>query len=478
MPYAMVYRRILLVVLYKLSDIVILFCSLTLAVGISDYLNKSSIPTNLFSVRITVKDFIFIIFAAVIWHYTFRFIGLYKTRRLGRRFEEFMDILKATSMGTVFISFIASLFYTELINSCFVFAFWISGTTFTLTTRISMRLILHIMRAKGRNLRNMVVVGTNEKARRFVKKIRERKDIGYNIIGFVDNECVTNGEPVALLSDLNHFEDVLNRQVIDEVVIALPAYSFYTDIRKILFLCGEQGIKVRFIADMLFDLPHTKSTIEYLNDSPMLTFYMGPPDGFLLRIKRIMDITVSALALILLAPLFIIIGILIKIDSRGPIFFVQERVGYNKHRFEFYKFRTMTSDAEERQAELEHLNELSGPVFKIKNDPRCTPVGRLMRKFSLDELPQLVNILKGDMSFVGPRPPLPEEVEKYERWQRRRLRMHPGLTCLWALEGRSKLSFRRWMELDLEYIDHWSMTLDWKIILKTVPIVLLGRGAS
>ena len=228
----MSFRRNILLALYKLSDIVILFCSLTLAVGVSDYLNKSLSPTNLFSARITVKDFIFIIFAAVIWHYTFQFIGLYKTRRFGRRFEECMDILKATSMGTFFISFIASLFYTGLINSCFVFAFWISGTTFTITTRMSMRLVLYIMRAKGRNLRNMVVVGTNERARRFVEKIRERKDIGYNIIGFVDNECVANGEPVALLSDLNNFEDVLNRQVIDEVVIALPAYSFYTDIRK------------------------------------------------------------------------------------------------------------------------------------------------------------------------------------------------------------------------------------------------------
>lgn len=478
MPNTMSFRRNLLLALYRLSDIVIVFCSLTLAVGISDYLNKSSIPTNLFSVRITVKDFIFIIFTTAIWHYTFLFIGLYKTRRFGRRFEEYMDILKATSMGTFFISFIASLFYTGLINSCFVFAFWISGTTFTITTRMSMRLILHIMRAKGRNLRNMVVVGTNEKAIRFVKEIRKHKDIGYNIIGFVDNECIANGEPVALLSDLNHFEDILNRQVIDEVVIALPAHSFYKEISKILYQCGEQGIKVRFIADMLFDLPHTKATIEYLNDAPMLTFHMGPSDRGGLLVKRALDIIISVIALILLAPFIAIVGILIKLDSRGPIFFVQERVGYNKRRFKLYKFRTMTSDAEEKQKEIEYLNEASGPVFKIKDDPRVTNIGKILRKTSIDELPQLVNVLNGDMSLVGPRPLPIRDYELFEEnWQKRRLSVRPGITCLWQISGRNELPFEKWIELDMEYIDNWSLFLDLKILVKTIPAVFRGTGA-
>ena len=210
----------------------------------------------------------------------------------------------------------------------------------------------------------------------------------------------------------------------------------------------------------------------------MLTFYMGPPDGFLLRIKRIMDITVSALALILLAPLFIIIGILIKIDSRGPIFFVQERVGYNKRRFEFYKFRTMTSDAEERQAELEHLNVLSGPVFKIKDDPRVTKIGKILRKTSMDELPQLFNVLKGDMSLVGPRPLPIRDYKRFEKnWQKRRFSIRPGLTCLWQIQGRNELSFEKWIELDMEYIDHWSLLLDLRILVKTIPAVFRGTGA-
>ena len=190
------------------------------------------------------------------------------------------------------------------------------------------------------------------------------------------------------------------------------------------------------------------------------------------------DFLLALAMLVLLSPLFLVLAALIKLTSRGPVFYRQTRCGLGVRKFTLYKFRSMQADAALRREELEALNEADGPVFKIKDDPRCTPVGRFMRKFSLDELPQLFNILKGEMSFVGPRPPLPEEVENYEPWQRRRLRMPPGLTCLWALEGRSKLNFRRWMELDLQYIDTWSPALDLKIFLKTIPIVLLGRGAS
>jgi lipopolysaccharide/colanic/teichoic acid biosynthesis glycosyltransferase len=182
--------------------------------------------------------------------------------------------------------------------------------------------------------------------------------------------------------------------------------------------------------------------------------------------------------LVVLSPLLLVLAALIKLTSRGPVLFKQTRCGLGGRKFTLLKFRSMHPDADLLREELEALNEMDGPVFKIRDDPRCTPMGRFMRKFSLDELPQLVNVLKGEMSFVGPRPPLPEEVERYESWQRRRLRMQPGLTCLWALEGRSKLSFRRWMELDLQYIDNWSPALDLKIFLRTIPVVLLGRGAS
>ena len=199
---------------------------------------------------------------------------------------------------------------------------------------------------------------------------------------------------------------------------------------------------------------------------------------FLLLLKRVADFVMALVLFMVLSPLLLLLVLIIKLTSKGSVLYRQTRCGVGGRRFTLYKFRSMRPDADLLREELAALNEMDGPWFKIRNDPRCTPAGRFMRRFSLDELPQLFNILRGDMSFVGPRPPLPEEVEKYERWQRRRLRMPPGLTCLWALEGRSTLRFRRVMELDLEYIDNWSPALDWKILLKTIPVVLLGRGAS
>jgi exopolysaccharide biosynthesis polyprenyl glycosylphosphotransferase len=469
----MFFRRTLLLTLYKLSDIVILFCSLALAIGIGGYPGKPSSLTDLLSARMTVRDFIVITVAIFTWYIFFRLIGLYETKRFARRLEECIDILKATFLGTCVIGGITGLFYPGLHNSYFILVFWVSAAILTITARMTLRLILIAVRYRGRNLRHIVVLGTNERAVRFAEKIRAHKDMGYNILGFVDNEFVAKGEHTELLSDLDRFSEV-----VDEVVVALPMPSFYRETREILGLCEEQGIKVRFITDMLFDLSHVKSTIEYMDDTPILTLYMGPHDGFLLRIKRIMDITISALALILLAPLFVMIGILIKIDLRGPIFFVQERVGYNKRRFEFYKFRTMTSDAEKRQAEMEHLNEVSGPVFKIKDDPRVTKIGKILRKTSMDELPQLFNVLKGDMSFVGPRPLPIRDYKRFEKnWQKRRLSVRPGLTCLWQIQGRNELSFEKWIELDMEYIDHWSLLLDLKILVKTIPAVVRGTGA-
>jgi exopolysaccharide biosynthesis polyprenyl glycosylphosphotransferase len=275
---------------------------------------------------------------------------------------------------------------------------------------------------------------------------------------------------------LDKIPEILRRQVIDEVVFAV-AKNELEDLQETLLLCEEEGVKTRLLLSFL---PHviSKIRLERLHEMPMLTFSTTPENEDLLLFKRVLDFLMALAFLVVLSPLFLVLALLIKLTSRGPVFYRQTRCGLGGRKFTVYKFRSMQADADLLREELAALNEMDGPVFKIRNDPRCTAVGAFMRKFSLDELPQLVNILKGDMSFVGPRPPLPEEVEKYERWQRRRLRMHPGLTCLWALEGRNKLNFKRWMELDLEYIDNWSPSLDWKILVKTIPVVLLGRGAS
>jgi exopolysaccharide biosynthesis polyprenyl glycosylphosphotransferase len=268
---------------------------------------------------------------------------------------------------------------------------------------------------------------------------------------------------------------MLRRQVIDEVIFAVSKEELER-LEETFLVCEEEGVKTRVLLSF-FPQAISKVYLERLGDKPLLTF-SATPDDELLLLKRVLDFAMALTALLVLWPVLLVLAVAVKLTSSGPVLFRQTRCGLGGRKFTLYKFRSMQADADLRREELAALNEVDGPVFKIKNDPRCTPIGRFMRKFSLDELPQLVNILRGDMSFVGPRPPLPEEVEKYEPWQRRRLRMQPGLTCLWALEGRSRLSFRRWMELDLEYIDHWSMTLDCKILLRTIPIVLLGRGAS
>jgi len=221
----------------------------------------------------------------------------------------------------------------------------------------------------------------------------------------------------------------------------------------------------------------SRVTLEHIEHVPLLTLSTTPQDEMQLFFKRTLDTVVGLGFIVLLSPLLLFVALLVKFTSRGPVLYRQTRCGLGGRRFTVYKFRSMVEGADEMRSQIAHLNEVDGPVFKIAEDPRCTPVGRWLRRTSLDELPQLWNVLRGDMSFVGPRPPVPEEVEKYEPWQRRRLRMRPGLTCLWALEGRSRLNFERWMQLDLSYIDGWSLWLDAKIFVRTIPHVLFGRGA-
>ena len=275
---------------------------------------------------------------------------------------------------------------------------------------------------------------------------------------------------------LGQLPQLVRQHVIDEVIFA-AAKGDMEKIEEAFLLCEEEGVKTRVLLNFF---PHviSKVYLDRLEEMPLLTFTTTPENEYLLLLKRALDFTMALVLLIVLSPLLLLLAVLIRLTSAGPVLYRQVRCGLGGRKFTVYKFRSMHADADLRRDELAALNELDGPVFKIRNDPRCTAAGRFMRKFSLDELPQLVNILKGDMSFVGPRPPLPEEVEKYAGWQRRRLRMQPGLTCLWALEGRNQLNFRRWMELDMMYIDNWSPGLDLKILLKTIPVVLLGRGAS
>jgi exopolysaccharide biosynthesis polyprenyl glycosylphosphotransferase len=263
--------------------------------------------------------------------------------------------------------------------------------------------------------------------------------------------------------------------VVDEIIFAVGSESL-AELEEVFLLCDQEGVRTRVAVDFF---PHVNSTVslDRLESTPLLTFSAAPDDEIRLLVKRMTDIAIAAAGLLVLAPFMAAIAVLIRLTSPGPAIFTQVRCGLNGRQFRFHKFRSMCEDAEQLKASLAHLSTRQ-TAFKIPDDPRLTFVGRYLRKFSVDEWPQLWNVLRGDMSLVGPRPAVPSEVEHYQQWQRRRLRMRPGLTCLWAVSGRDNVDFDRWMKLDMQYIDNWSLALDWKILLRTIPRVLIGHGAN
>jgi exopolysaccharide biosynthesis polyprenyl glycosylphosphotransferase len=278
-------------------------------------------------------------------------------------------------------------------------------------------------------------------------------------------------------SIVDQLNSVIAHQPVDEVLVALPMNKYGPLVETIVRHCEEQGIIVRIQTEM-FKLHVARSYVDDLQGVPVMTIQSGPADSWQLVMKRLLDIVGSVALLLALVPLFAVVALLIRLDSPGPVFFAQERVGFNKRRFRILKFRTMVVEADRQQHMLEHLNEVEGPVFKIKNDPRVTRLGRFLRRFSIDELPQLVNVLKGDMSLVGPRPLPVRDVERIDtRWHKRRFSIKPGVTCLWQVNGRSNIGFSEWVRMDLDYIDQWSLGLDLKILLKTIPAVFRGPGA-
>jgi exopolysaccharide biosynthesis polyprenyl glycosylphosphotransferase len=338
----------------------------------------------------------------------------------------------------------------------------------------------HIVRAVRSEMHYVMVAGTGERARKLGGTIEKSERYGIRLKGFFgEDDAMAPGAriqlekeyPVYPISDLPW---LLRNDVIDEILFAVDTKRL-ASLEEIFLLCDEEGVRTRVAVDFF---PHVNSEIylDTLGGAPLLTFSAAPHDEVRLLVKRSTDVVLACSGLILLAPFMLIVAMLIRITSRGPAIFRQVRCGLNGRRFVFYKFRSMCNNAEELKASLEHLNQKS-TAFKIPKDPRLTPVGRWLRKFSIDEWPQLWNVLKGDMSLVGPRPAVPEEVERYQAWQRRRLRMRPGLTCLWALKGRDALDFETWMKMDMQYIDNWSLALDWNILLRTIPRVVIGKGA-
>ena len=341
--------------------------------------------------------------------------------------------------------------------------------------RINAARVIGAVRRRFGTAHFVMVVGSGESAHRLGLALEKSSDYGIRLLGFLDEDAgqveLSNTYKQYPLRELR---EILRRHVIDEIIFAVNSREL-AEMEETFLLCDEEGVRTRVVVDFF---PHVNSQVylDRLGDTPLLTFSAAPHDEIRLLVKRVTDILLAAAALALLLPFMFLLALLIRLTSPGPAIFRQVRCGLNGRRFVFYKFRSMCANAEELKASLMHLNRKS-TAFKIPNDPRLTAMGRLLRKFSIDEWPQLWNVLKGDMSLVGPRPALPEEVDLYQTWQRRRLRMRPGLTCLWALAGRDQLDFDTWMKMDMHYIDTWSLALDWNILLRTIPRVLIGRGA-
>jgi exopolysaccharide biosynthesis polyprenyl glycosylphosphotransferase len=345
----------------------------------------------------------------------------------------------------------------------------------TVASRFTIRWLMQTLREHGGSARFMLVVGTGAGAVRFADRVERHRELGLRVVGHLaegaDHLARVGGRPV--LGGIDDIEDVINGRIVDEVAIALPASSLAM-VEPITRLCEEIGKVVRMPLDeVVFTLPGGR--IEDFDGIRVMSLVYGPDRALGLFVKRLFDIVAAGVGLVLLSPLFLAVGLWIRAVDGPPILFRQIRVGTHGREFRVVKFRTMVPDAEARLADLAARNEIKGHAFKVTDDPRLSKTGAALRASSIDELPQLWNVLRGEMSLVGPRPPLPSEVAGYDLWHRRRLSMKPGITGLWQVEARREEDFDRWVELDLAYIDRWSIWLDLKIMLRTIPAMLQGR---
>ncbi|HJZ80510.1 MAG TPA: sugar transferase [Pyrinomonadaceae bacterium] len=466
----------------KLSDLALTLAALGLVI-VHRYSPTENVGflVSYLSERVKVGNAILGFLLVLFWHAAFAAQGLYVSHRLSPIAEEIKEVARAVSLTALMLLVAAQFGRWPTINLVTVASFGALSFILISFMRLALRSNLRRLRERGHNVKSLLIVGGGARARRIAGLISNRPELGYVLLGFVENDPVFANAELAGASWLGGMDDlprIVAGAVIDEVAIALPIKSHYSHIESAVALLEEQGITTHVLSD-LFPQKLARSQPIDLGGMPFVSLHSAPRFSWRTEAKRIMDLVAASILLVLTSPLFLFAAIAIKLESAGPIFFVQERVGLSKRRFRMIKFRTMSVDAEARMKDIEHLNEKTGPIFKIKNDPRITRVGKWLRRTSIDELPQLVNVLLGDMSIVGPRPlSVRDAVGMEEAWQKRRFSVKPGLTCLWQVSGRSNLSFEQWMQLDLEYIDRWSLKLDATILLRTIPAIVLARGAS
>ena len=412
--------------------------------------------------------FVLIVFA---WALVFDFSGLYdQVLDMGRR----RSLVRVAQAGVLSLATLLGVLYVLKLHN-FPRTLLVLHTLFA-TLAVSLRVVwIQPLLLRLENRRHLLLVGHPDDVPGILSWLRDPVNAAhYELVGLLYPSDATPPAGMTALGTDDRFSDILHSTVVDDVML-LPAHLPADRVSAWLKQCQEEGIETLVLAS------HLKPTIarlelEEIGDSPVLLYTTATRSVWALAVKRLMDIVLSGVALLFLSPLFLVLALVIKRTSPGPVFFAQKRCTYHGRIFPMYKFRTMVANAEAIRDQLKAQNEVSGPVFKIKNDPRVTPVGRFLRKYSLDELPQLWNVFRGDMSIVGPRPPIPAEVAQYENWQRRRLSMRGGCTCLWQIGSRNDMEFEEWMRLDLKYIDTWSLSLDFKIIAKTFGVMFRGTG--
>jgi exopolysaccharide biosynthesis polyprenyl glycosylphosphotransferase len=409
--------------------------------------------------------------------FLFRRAGLYDSLRRRGNAEVLWLTLKPFGIAFAVTGLLVFLTQDKTYSRAVFFGYFALGSVLVCAEKLLIRLAAKGARRRGYNTRHVLIVGANEDAHAIAQLIQDSPDLGYQVeghlIGFDDR--VVPLDPLPLLGHVRDLPRFLDHSPVDEVIIAVPAPEL-PEYAPVIRQCEEVGVTIHLKLDRFGSLL-SRAYPSNLGEFPLVTLSSTPHAAVDVLAKRMIDLLIGTFVVILLSPVMLFTWLAIRLTSSGPALFRQVRMGLNGRPFVLYKFRSMRHDAEDDLPALSDRNEMDGPVFKMKRDPRVTWLGRIMRRWSLDELPQLFNVLKGDMSLVGPRPPIPDEVGRYERWQKRRLSMKPGLTCLWQVNGRNEVDFETWMKLDMEYIDNWSVGLDLKILARTIPAVLTARGA-
>jgi exopolysaccharide biosynthesis polyprenyl glycosylphosphotransferase len=404
--------------------------------------------------------------------------GVYDQRRSAAWLDEVYAVFSGTLLGIALLTVIY-FYYRPLVYSRLMFGY--AGVLIVIllsAARLVERSILTRLYKRGIGVARVLVVGAGEVGRTVIRNLVAQPELGYQVVGFVDDDRQKQMDGLGRIRGLGSCDDlprVLRQHSVDEAIITLPWQS-HRRILTIINQCEQLGVRAKIVPD-LFQLSLNRVSIDTINGVPLLGVKEATIQGWNLVVKRALDVVISAMALVLFSPVMLLIALLIKYDSPGPVLFRQERVGRGGRLFMLYKFRSMRQGADEEKRALLDRNQATGPLFKLRDDPRLTRVGRWLRRLSLDELPQLCNVLRGEISLVGPRPPIPSEVEQYQDWHRRRLDVPPGMTGLWQVSGRSELTFDEMVMLDLFYAENWSLLLDFKILLRTIPTVILGTGA-